>query len=187
MRDRPLQQGLQDRVYSWFDSPLGRSLQAFEVNRLREVLPRLYGTVGVQIGRVGKLDVMDACVTPTRIVLDVCAAPAAPEESSDNGGRGDCVGAACALPFESGSVDVALLPHTLDFCGEPHQALREVNRVLAPEGHAVILGFNPLSFWGLRRLFTPRPMPAPWCAISIIFATPARALPGGRGAWRRPA
>lgn len=164
MHDRQLQEGLQDQVYGWFDSPLGRSLQAFEVNRLREVLPRLYGTVAVQVGRIGKLDVMDACVTPTRIVLDVCTMPAAPEENNANGGRGDCVGAAGALPLESGSVDVALLPHTLDFCRDPHQALREVNRVLAAEGHAVILGFNPLSFWGLRRLFTPRPSPVPWCA-----------------------
>lgn len=170
MHDRLAQEDLQGRVYNWFDTPLGRSLQAFEVNRLREVLPKLYGTVAVQIGRVGKLDVMDACVTPTRIVLDVCATPAAPEGGNANGGRGDCVGTAGALPFESGSVDVALLPHTLDFCREPHQALREIDRVLAPEGHAVILGFNPLSFWGLRRLFTPRPLSAPWCANFLRLA-----------------
>ena len=170
MRDRLAQESLPGRVYDWFDTPLGRSLQAFEVNCLREVLPRLFGTVAVQVGRVGKLDVMEACVTQTRIVLDLCAAPAAPEGGNVNGGHGDCVGTAGALPFESGSVDVALLPHTLDFCREPHQALREVNRVLAPEGHAVILGFNPLSLWGLRRLFTPRPLPVPWCANFLRLA-----------------
>jgi SAM-dependent methyltransferase len=44
-----------------------------------------------------------------------------------------------------------LLPHTLDFSDNPHQIVREVARVLRPEGHVVIAGFNPLSLWGLRR------------------------------------
>jgi SAM-dependent methyltransferase len=56
-----------------------------------------------------------------------------------------------------------ILPHTLDFCDDPHQVLREVSRVLRPEGHVVILGFNPMSMWGFRRLVARRPRPAPWC------------------------
>jgi SAM-dependent methyltransferase len=164
------------RVYAWFDTPLGRSLQAFEINRLREVLPSLYGTVAVQIGRMGKLESMDACVTATRILLDVDG----PDDSSNsqaftNGtstadGYGGCIGVATELPFDAASVNLVLLPHTLDFSEDPRQILREVNRVLAPEGHAVILGFNPISFWGLRRVFTRGPRPAPWCANFLRLA-----------------
>ncbi len=53
------------------------------------------------------------------------------------------------LPLKNHSVDVLLLPHTLEFEKNPHQILREVERVLVAEGKAVFLGFNPFSLWGL--------------------------------------
>jgi SAM-dependent methyltransferase len=154
-------------ILDWFDTPLGRSLQAVEAHRLRAVLPSLYGTVALQLGRIGKLDLLDASVAPARIVVEPgnallqssCAA-----EQQLTGMRMLCVRARVdALPFDERSIDVALLPHTLDFCGDPYAVLREVSRVLRPDGHVVILGFNPLSLWGLRRLLTRRPRPVPWC------------------------
>ena len=137
----------------WFDSPLGRSLQAHEAHQLRAVLPNLYGTVAAQLGHIGKLDLMDACVAPTRILLE------------DHDGTGGCRVRSIPeeLPLDTKSTDVLLLPHTLDFCDDPHQVLREVSRVLRPEGHVVILGFNPVSLWGFRRLIARRPRTAPWC------------------------
>lgn len=57
------------------------------------------------------------------------------------------------LPLATGSVDLLLLPHILEFSDNPHQVLRDAERVLMPEGHIVISGFNPLSFWGMRRRF----------------------------------
>ncbi len=44
-----------------------------------------------------------------------------------------------------------MLPHTLELARDPHQTLREVERVLVPEGRVVIVGFNPASLWGLRQ------------------------------------
>ena len=46
-----------------------------------------------------------------------------------------------------------MLPHTLERARDPHQVLREVERVLLPEGRVVIVGFNPASLWGLRQRF----------------------------------
>lgn len=139
---------------AWFDTPLGLSLQALEAHRLRSVLPQLYGSVALQLGYIGRMDLLDATIAPTRAILDV---------------QGDVKGVAVrgeaeALPLDARSVDLALLPHTLDFSQDPHEVLREVHRVLAPEGHAVILGFNPLSLWGLWRLFHWRRDAVPWCA-----------------------
>ncbi len=141
------------QLCQWFDSPLGLSLQAHEAHHLRAVLPNLYGTVAAQLGRIGDLDLMDACIAPTRILLD------------DQGGPGACRVRSVPeeLPLDTKSADVVLLPHTLDFCNDPHQVLREVSRVLRPEGHVVILGFNPVSLWGFRRLIARRPRTAPWC------------------------
>jgi SAM-dependent methyltransferase len=139
-------------VEAWFESPLGRSLQSYEVQCLRELLPRLYGTVALQLGAPGRLDLLEGAAAPLRIVHDRRSAP----------GGARVRGRPEELPYDGRSVDVVLLPHTLDFCDDPHRVLREALRVLKPEGHAVILGFNPLSLWGLRRLCTRQPRPAPW-------------------------
>ena len=61
------------------------------------------------------------------------------------------------LPIETNSIDLVLLPHVLEFSSNPHQILREVQRVLMPEGHVIVCGFNPRSLWGVRGLVGGRP------------------------------
>lgn len=56
-----------------------------------------------------------------------------------------------ALPFPDASIDLVVMPHALELARDPHEALREVERVLVPEGRVVITGFNPASLWGLRQ------------------------------------
>ena len=72
------------------------------------------------------------------------------------------------LPFECGSLDLVLLPHVLEFNAHPHQVLREVERVLMPEGHLIISGFNPRSLWGIRRAIGSQ-MGYPWCGNFIAL------------------
>ena len=55
------------------------------------------------------------------------------------------------LPFDSQSIDLVVLPHVLEFAAEPHQVLREVERILIPEGRVIISGFNRASLWGARQ------------------------------------
>jgi len=56
-----------------------------------------------------------------------------------------------ALPFPANSLDLVVLPHSLELTADPHAALREVARVLVPEGRVVICGLNPMSLWGFRQ------------------------------------
>lgn len=56
-----------------------------------------------------------------------------------------------ALPFAQHSLDLVAMPHTLERSQDPHATLREVARVLVPEGRVVISGLNPNSLWGLRQ------------------------------------
>jgi SAM-dependent methyltransferase len=76
------------------------------------------------------------------------------------------------LPFEAQSVDLIVMPHTLEFTSDPHRLLREAERVLMPEGQLIILGFNSLSLWGARQSvgkMTGRPfVPA---AVDLIAFT----------------
>jgi SAM-dependent methyltransferase len=63
-----------------------------------------------------------------------------------------------ALPFPADSIDLVVLPHSLEFAHDPHQMLREVERVLRPEGRVVVTGFNPASLWGLRQRMARLPL-----------------------------
>lgn len=144
-----------DRLAEWLEGPLGESLQALEAHRLREILPALPGTFAVQLGGFGRRDLLESSPTAVHVLIDPRNAPlsgqyiqALPE----------------ALPLDGKSVQVVLLPHTLDMSEDPHQLLREVHRVLAPEGYVVVVGFNPVSLWGLRRLVQNSRNRLPWCA-----------------------
>ena len=77
--------------------------------------------------------------------------------------------AAESLPVATDSVDVVVLPHTLDFSTDPHQVLREVDRVLIPEGRLLLTGFNPWSLWGLWRLLPGRHGEMPWCGHFLSY------------------
>lgn len=148
------------RLRAWFDQPLGRSLQAVEANRLRTLWPQLYATVAMQLGDVGRRDLMDTCIAPKRYVVDLPPFDA-PSLATP------VYAAVDALPFDTRSVDLALLPHTLEFAVDPHQVLREVQRVLMPQGYVVLFGFNPVSLWGLWRMALKRRGRMPWCGHFI--------------------
>jgi SAM-dependent methyltransferase len=53
-----------------------------------------------------------------------------------------------AWPWQADSLDLVVLPHTLERSADPHACLREVERVLIPEGQVLITGLNPMSLWG---------------------------------------
>ena len=71
------------------------------------------------------------------------------------------------IPLASQSVDLVVLPHVLEGHHNPHDVLREVERVLMPEGQVVISGFNTASLWRVRQLFASRHNGAPWDAKFI--------------------
>jgi SAM-dependent methyltransferase len=66
------------------------------------------------------------------------------------------------LPFACDSLDLVLLPHVLEFADSPHRIIREVERVLRPEGSLIISGFNPYSLWGLHRALNKKKQGYPW-------------------------
>jgi len=137
----------------WFRRPLGRSLLLLEQAQLHPLLSRLYGPVALQVGASGEVDLLENSAAAVRIVIDplvTAVAPASPVRAEP-----------ASLPFLGKSIHTVVLPHVLEFCADPHQVLREVDRILMPEGHVVIVGFNPISLWGLSKLLLRR-QPMPW-------------------------
>jgi len=142
------------RLRAWFEGALGESLQALEAHRLREILPALPGTFAVQLGWFGRRDLLESSPTAVHLLIDSQSVSPGPQfvQAMPE-----------ALPLDSKSVQVVLLPHTLDISRQPHQLLREAQRVLVPEGHIVIVGFNAVSLWGLPCLLRKRRARPPWC------------------------
>lgn len=140
----------------WYRKPAGRLFSAAETALLAKLLPRLFGYHIVALGVPSPVDLLSASPIAHRCRLD--ALP--PLAGTDV----DLLADPACLPLATDSVDVVVLPHVLEFVTEPHAVLREVDRVLIPEGHAIILGFNPLSLWGAGRLLHLHSRRAPWDA-----------------------
>jgi SAM-dependent methyltransferase len=65
------------------------------------------------------------------------------------------------LPINTGSVDLVIVPHTLEYSENPRKLLAEACRVVKPEGHIIIFGFNPFSLWGIKKWWA-NSKEAPW-------------------------
>ena len=134
----------------WLKSPAGIYVRQWEQACLDELTVDIFGYNAVQVG-LPQIDALAANRMPnkwqaaTRLSnIDELAIAA--------GNKQIAVALDFAeLPFASQSLDLVVLPHVLEFAAEPHQVLREVERVLIPEGQVIICGFNPASLWGLRQ------------------------------------
>lgn len=144
----------------WFRRPLGASMARCEMGLLEQALHNLFGYHLLQVGAPQSADLSPSSRIAHRMVM-TDAAPSLPTEEAS--GAEFCLGLPEQLPFSGDSLDVLLLPHVLEFADDPHQVLREVERTLIPEGHVLVLGFNPWSLWGFYRLFVGWRRQAPWC------------------------
>ena len=152
---------LRDDLAGWLTTPPGRYLLAWEQARVDQVVVDLFGFHALQLG-LPELDALRGNRMPHRWAADgettgpLASVPSpdpAPGDAAAPGMRAPIV-LRCdfdALPFPDQSLDLVVLPHTLEFARDPHRALREVERVLVPEGRVVIFGLNPASLWGVRQ------------------------------------
>jgi SAM-dependent methyltransferase len=149
------------QLNQWFETPLGQRLLQAEAAAVAEVLPSFFGYHALQLGGMGAGRLLESSRIKHR-----CLATRYPPISPSNYSK--VLTETDELPFATDSLDLVILPHVLEFEDSPHAVLREVERVLIPQGHVVILGFNPMSLWGLWRLLHPRRHQiAPWCGRSI--------------------
>lgn len=125
----------------WFQTPPGRYLLAWEQAQCDHVVADIFGYHALQLGGAG-VDGLRANRMPHKWLA---------LSDPDQIGRAALLTDFAALPFEANSLDLVVLPHTLELSPDPHATLREVERVLVPEGRVVICGMNPASLWGMRQ------------------------------------
>lgn len=139
----------------WYRCPLGRLLADVELRALAEQLPGLFGYHLMVVDPPWDTCALSDSRIPHHIVQRI---------QQDCGGETGVVGHTDSWPVMTDTLDAIILPHTLELTVDPHQVLREAERSLIPDGHLVIIGFNPWSLWGVRRLLSWHSREMPWNA-----------------------
>ncbi len=140
-------------ISEWLRTPVGQRVYALERKYVSEALAHVFGWQLLQIGEWGSTFENDGLLAESRTQQrSVVVRNPEPFESKAGGRAGRIVSRIDALGIASDSVDAVLLPHTLEHETDPHVVLREVERILMGDGQLIVLGFRPVSFWGLRHL-----------------------------------
>jgi len=131
-------------IESWSQLAHGECLLKQTQYRLDHSLPRCFGYHMLKLGQLSSQ--LSSAKSP--IPHQINCAPS----GKDIGLFADLH----LLPVQDSSIDLCILAHELDFSSDPHQLLREIDRVLTLDGTLIISGYNPISLFGLRSLLTPK-------------------------------
>lgn len=145
-------------MQSWLETPPGEYLLAWERAQFDVAVADVFGYHALQLG-LAPLQALQANRMPHRWLavptagknLDSVTHGVANTASNLTTPIVDLIADFAALPFFENSLDLLVLPHSLELSHDPHATLREAQRVLVPEGKLVICGFNPMSLWGLKQ------------------------------------
>jgi len=145
-----------NQLQSWYQTRLGVMLAEQEQNLLGETLSNLFGYQLLQVGRLTDEDWLTSSRVSQCNVMDFPPVEPLSKTASFQG-------LPEYLPIQTASMDVIVLPHVLEFSLQPHAVLREIERVLIPEGHVAMLIFNPVSLWSFWRMGLGWRRKVPWC------------------------
>src|SRR3954469_24278851 len=140
--------GGRSSLSGWLSNPQGEDVLRWELAQFDSAVDDVFGFRAVQVG-LPEVDFLRQNRIPFRFSLAL--EPGA-------GVAGDPL----QLPVASQSVDLVALPHVLESHPNPHEVLREAERVLMPEGHLIISGFNTVSLWRMRQLIPFMDKSVPW-------------------------
>ncbi len=141
-------------LHPWLALPAGRALLAWEQAQIDERVADIFGFHALQLGmpelhalRANRMQHRWLAVDTAYQGWQPSAGPVSPGGHAFSAPTLWCDFE--QLPFPNQSLDLVVMPHALELARDPHHTLREVARVLMPEGRVVIAGFNPASLWGL--------------------------------------
>lgn len=127
-------------LFAWYETPRGKLLQALEVRYLQQAIQVSCKQTVVQIGGLGWENAFLDCTLYEHFFI-VDYKKLGWHEALKIQAK------AFALPIQTASVDLVILPHILEFDEHRFQTIREVERILKPEGEVIMLCFNPWNLW----------------------------------------
>jgi SAM-dependent methyltransferase len=145
------------QLESWYSKPAGQYLPERENQLVSRQLQQVFGYHFLQIGVTRNQSLGRENALNHKINSAILPGP-------DIG----LVSDGHSLPFADDSIDVVLLHHALEFAHDPHSLLREAHRVVSAQGRILILGFNPLSLFGLNLGVRSYFSTGPWRQVTPI-------------------
>jgi hypothetical protein len=126
-------------LFAWYQTPRGKLLKELEADYLKRSITVSCQQIILQIGGLGWEDeFIDCTLYKNYTVLDT-------------------KGLGCAE-----ARNMIIIPHLLEFDAQRFQTMREVERVLKPEGLLVVLNFNPWSLWVRYQFLWDKKMADSW-------------------------
>lgn len=139
------------QLESWYERSTGQYLLAQEQALVEAHLQQIFGYHQLQLGVTRHQQIALQSPLGHKIYA-----------ASQGGGQTGLRTEIDNLPFADDSIDVVILHHALEFVSDPHGLLREAHRVVAPQGHLIVLGFNPFSLPGLGLQLRKLWLSSPW-------------------------
>ncbi len=124
----------------WLESGTGTALLSAEARQVADAFESIFGDQFLQIGAWGDPGLYRRHARTRRYAV----------VAGTRGPGVDFVSLPEDLAVPTDSIDAVFLPHILETTDDPHALLREVDRILRPDGHVVVTGFNPWGWWGVR-------------------------------------
>jgi len=137
---------------------LGRELLQAEQQAVTRLLDKCLGKYALTVGVPHQSELLKMTRIPYRSLIS----PLVMHEKTAEYIEGDFH----ELPIATGSIDLVLLPHCLEFTDKPRKLLNDACRIVKPEGLIVIYCFNPYSIWGIKKWLTKN-KGIPWAANFI--------------------
>lgn len=132
-------------IRQWYESGVGQNTSLAVRQAVAEMSNDVFGYYAVQVGELaGQYCLLQESRIKNRFAVAV-------EDSTET--MVDLVADPAALPLAFDNLDLIVASHVLDCTTAPHQVLREIERVLMPEGHCILIAFNPFSARGVRLIW----------------------------------
>ena len=142
-------------LFAWYQTPRGKLLKELEIDYLRRSITVSCQQTILQLGGLGWEDeFIDCTLYKNYIVLDAKALSTKDALKIQ--------AKAYNLPLQSDSIDMIIVPHLLEFDSYRFQTMREIERILKPEGLLVIVNFNPWSIWVRYQYLWDKKMADSW-------------------------
>jgi SAM-dependent methyltransferase len=152
-----------DASRAFYSSTPIQALFARELRALEPVLSGIYGNSGLFLRAHGAAPAdLPAHLLGKMLVVTL----------ADAQFDGDVRCAPAQLPFANETFKLLIAQHVFEQIHRPEDCVADIARVLAPEGVALILGFNPVSLW------------RPWLALNASRGAPRLRLRSA-GAWQQ--
>lgn len=132
-----MNQPFQSFLSQFYESAKGQILLQQEKNLIARSLSQVFGLYLVQLGSPSRETLLDSSRVNYKVVVS--------QNKGDVHPASDVQASLDYLPFRKDSIDVVVMPHTLEAVNDPYHLIRQADEMLIAEGHLLVTGFNPIG------------------------------------------